>query len=54
MTHQLIDSETDVFCNLAQQNRRNVTSPMNGHCRATPVLMPELFVRPPVAYFLET
>ena len=53
MTYQLIDSETDVFCNLAQQNWRNVTSPMNGHCRATPVLMTELFVRPPVAYSLE-
>ena len=43
---EIFDRETNIFCDLAKQNRRDVSSLMKRHGRTTPSAIAKLFMRP--------
>jgi ribonuclease PH len=44
MAEEVIDRQTDVFCDLAQQDRRYVAALVKGRCRALALTFPKLLV----------
>lgn len=50
---EFLNRKTDILADLAEEQRRNVSSTMEGDSCGPPIRMPKLLVGSPLPYFVE-